>query len=64
MKNLLLILLTSLSLTGCFYQTIDANDIETATKKCAQVDSKVVSISALFIGDESVICSNRAKYFF
>ncbi len=53
--------LLSLLLTGCYYQTVNINDIESATAICAKYKSTVVLIRADVFGDEKVICSNREK---
>ena len=59
MKSLVFIM--CLSLTGCFYQTVNQFDIERASKACGGVE-KVVDISADFFGDEFVLCKNGKKY--
>lgn len=60
MKKLIIIL--SLFLTGCFYQTVNSNDIEVATEICAAEKAKIVEITSTFLGVEGVTCSNRKKY--
>lgn len=59
MKKLLAILFATLALQGCIWQTINANDIETANKICASMDSTVTEVTAEFSGKEWVMCSNR-----
>ena len=59
MKSLVFIM--CLSLTGCFYQTVNQFDIERASKACGGVE-KVVEISAHAQGDEVVLCKNGKKY--
>ena len=43
-----------LSLTGCFYQTVNQFDIQRASKVCGGVE-KIVQISAAFDGQEKVL---------
>lgn len=62
MKKLIIIPILALSLSGCFWQTVNSSDIETAIARCKQEYSTVVEISANFVGEESVLCSNRQKY--
>lgn len=57
MKTLALILLT-LSLTGCFHQSVNFNDIQTAIKACGSLDN-IVEIEAHATGGEYVRCSDR-----
>jgi len=56
-----LILISCLSLTGCFYQTVDQFDIQRASKACGGVE-KVVRISAAFDGQEKVLCINAEQF--
>jgi hypothetical protein len=60
MKNLILII--SLFLSGCIFQTVNSNDIETAEKICENTNSKIVNITADCLGFEYVMCSNRTTY--
>lgn len=50
MKKLIGILSLCVALTGCSYQTVNSNDIETAQKICAKSNSSVVEIAAYFDG--------------
>ena len=59
MKNLIVIL--SIALSGCMYQSVNYSDIEAATVVCGGVD-KIAELSANFLGDESVVCLNRDKH--
>ena len=59
MKSFVLVM--CLSLTGCFYQTVNQFDIERASKVCGGIE-KVVNISADVYGDESVLCKNGIKH--
>lgn len=52
------ILLSAILLSGCLYQTVSAWDIERAEKICKAENSRVVEISADFLGYETVLCSN------
>jgi len=47
-----------LALSGCFYQTVNNNDIQTAIKVCGSLNN-IVEISANFVGDERVMCTDR-----
>ena len=62
MNKILLTLLLSLSLTGCFYQSVNSNDIETAQAVCLKNQATVVEIRAHIIGSELVVCSNRKSF--
>ena len=57
----ILVFVMCLSLTGCFYQTVNQFDIERASKACSGVE-KVVEISSSYLGDEVVFCKNGKKY--
>ena len=59
MKSLVLVM--CLSLTGCFYQTVNQFDIERASKVCGGVE-KIVQISAAFDGREKVLCLNAEQF--
>lgn len=59
MKSLVFVM--CLSLTGCFYQTVNQFDIERASKTCGGIE-KVVEISAHAQGDGVVLCKNGKKY--
>jgi hypothetical protein len=47
-----------LSLSGCFYQTVNLNDIQTAIKACDSLEN-IVEIQSEFIGAEKVRCIDR-----
>lgn len=55
MKNIASVILVALSLSGCFYQTVNQYDIQRAITICGSLD-KVVEISAHHTGIESVLC--------
>jgi hypothetical protein len=59
MKSLVLVM--CLSLTGCFYQTVNQFDIGRASKVCGGVE-KIVQISAAFDGREKVLCLNAEQF--
>ena len=61
MKKLIVILLTSIVLTGC-YQTATIRDIENAANICGGLD-QVAEISIAFDGSEKVTCANLKLYF-
>ena len=62
MKNAITILLASLTLSGCFYQTVNSNDIDSANQICKNQNSTVVDIKATNMGNEYVLCSNRKSF--
>lgn len=49
-------------LSGCIYQSVNSNDIESGTKICEIRGSKVQEIQASFVGTENVVCTNRSAY--
>lgn len=51
-------LLLTLVLTGCFYQTTNQSDIQTAIKACGSLE-QVAEIRADALGKELVQCTNR-----
>ena len=59
MKKLIVIMCVALS--GCMWQTVNSNDIRSAERICGD-STKVVEISANFLGEETVFCENRKKY--
>lgn len=59
MKKLILIL--SIALSGCMWQTVNESDIRSAVRICGSFHN-VVEISANFVGEETVLCENRKKY--
>ena len=58
MKKLIIIL--SLALSGCMWQTVNENDIRAAIRTCGSLQ-EVAEISATFIGTETVLCENRKE---
>jgi hypothetical protein len=58
--KILFSLLIALTLSGC-YQTTNLRDIKDASAICGGLDA-VVEISANWVGNETVTCSNRATY--
>lgn len=58
MKSLVFVM--CLSLTGCFYQSVNQFDIERASKACGGVE-KIVEISSTFLGGEGALCKNGEK---
>jgi len=50
-----------LSLSGCFYQTVNLNDIQTAIKACDSLEN-IVEIQSEFIGAEKVRCIDRTVH--
>ena len=57
----ILVFVMCLSLTGCFYQTVNQFDIQRASKVCGGVD-KIVRITAEFDGYEKVLCLNAEQF--
>jgi len=55
MKNTIVIILSTISLSGCVYQSVDHHDIQRATKVCGSIEN-VANIAADFIGQEFVMC--------
>lgn len=55
------VIAAALTLSGCAYQSVNNNDIQTAIKVCGSLDN-VVEVSALFQGSERVVCSDRKKH--
>ena len=51
-------LLLTLLLSGCFYQTTNQNDIQTAVRACGSLE-QVHEIRADALGKELVVCTNR-----
>ena len=60
MKKYSLILL--LLLNGCFYQSIDSNEIEVAKIICERNNSTTVKIKSFFDATTRVDCSNRKQF--
>jgi hypothetical protein len=59
MKKLIVIMCVALS--GCMWQTVNSSDIRSAIRICGD-STKVVEISANFLGEETVLCENRKKF--
>lgn len=55
LKRALTIIVGALLLQGCVYQTIDQRDLRAAVRACGGIEH-IASISASWIGDESVLC--------
>ena len=53
---------STLLLTGCIYQSLNHNDIESGVIICAANGAELVSIDSVFTGEEKVACSNRKIY--
>ncbi len=51
-------LLLTLVLSGCFYQTTNQNDIQTAIRACGSLE-QVAEIRVDAIGKELAVCTNR-----
>lgn len=52
----------ALALSGCFYQTVNLNDMQTAIKACDSFEN-IVEIEATFFGTEKVRCIDRTAHF-
>ena len=57
----ILVFVMCLSLTGCFYQTVNQFDIQRASMVCGGVE-KIVRITAEFDGYEKVLCLNAEQF--
>lgn len=55
MKSKVILILSILALSGCFYQTADSHDIRRATEVCKGVEN-IHEISSHFTGTETVTC--------
>lgn len=53
------VILSSVVLSGCFYQATNQSDIQTAIKACGSLET-IVEIQSYFIGNEWVKCANRS----
>lgn len=53
-----IIVLAAVMLTGCGFQTVNQNDIQTAIKACGSMEN-IVSIESWWEGSELVHCTNR-----
>jgi hypothetical protein len=60
--KLILISISVLLLTGCFYQTVDKNDLDTAVKACGGYEN-IYKITSKFDGGEWVICNDRREFY-
>lgn len=60
--NKFFIIIPVFFLSGCFYQTVNMNDIESAFYICAKEQAQIVDIKSSFEGREWVTCSNRRSY--
>ena len=56
MKKLLALILVSLSVSGCVYQSVNQYDIQRAITICGSLE-KVIEINAYHSGVETVLCS-------
>ena len=56
MKKLLALILVSLSVSGCVYQSVNQYDIQRAIAICGSLE-KVIEINAHHSGVETVLCS-------
>lgn len=56
-----LIVLICVILAGC-WQSVNTYDIVDAIKVCAEKDTTIVEISAMYDGKEFVTCSNGRKF--
>lgn len=56
----LIILLSVLSLSGCFYQKTSKIDIQKAIYFCGSVDN-IWDVSVYFSGDEVITCTDYTK---
>lgn len=56
------VLVSTLALQGCFYQTVDAHEVEIAEKICDSVGYSVVHITEWGLADTYVTCSNDKNY--
>lgn len=58
MKYLVLVLLC-LFLQGCFYQSVNENDIRLGTEWCKIKGSELLYIKAWWTGSETVVCKDN-----
>ncbi len=56
----LIALILAFNLTGCMWQTVNHNDIDSAIAICGSYD-KVQEIHANWVGGETVVCTNRVE---
>ena len=57
--KIVLLFVSVVSLSGCFYQTTDSFDINRAYTVCGK--ENIVEINSDFLGNESVLCRNGKK---
>lgn len=55
MKSKVILALSALALSGCFYQSVDSYDIRRATEVCKSVEN-IHKIRSHFTGSETVTC--------
>jgi len=56
MKKVVSVILVTLSLSGCFYQSVNQYDIQRAITICGSIE-KVVAVYSHFTSDETVLCT-------
>lgn len=61
MNRSIFVIFSALTLSGCFYQTVSLNDMQTAIKACDSFEN-IVEISSHFTGDERVECIDRSRH--
>lgn len=55
------VIMSALTLSGCLYQTVNLNDMQTAIKACDSFE-QIVEIEASWIGTEHVRCIDRTRH--
>ena len=60
MKKLAALVLVTLSLSGCFYQSVNQYDIQRAITICGSLE-KIVEINSHHSGVETVLCSTGSE---
>lgn len=61
MGRVILVVVMTVALSGCFYQTVNQYDIERAAKICGSIEN-IVDITSRMDGLESVICRSGEKH--
>ena len=56
------VIVSTLALSGCMYQTVNLSDIQTAIKACGSFEN-IVEIGASFYGSETALCIDRTTHF-
>lgn len=56
------VIASAFTLSGCMYQTVNLNDMQTAIKACGSFEN-IVAIEASFLGSETVRCIDRTAHF-